>query len=270
MGFPTWTLYGMGLAALGALIAIGLALIGQTPRLLKQLRLDVYRLDLRVRSLTGYGFALLLLALGFFLAGVPIGPAPAGTPTSLAETITDPSATPTLDPTSGSITVTVEAVATTATLRPLTPVTGAFGGGASPTPAGTLPLIPSLTPSQVPAGPPPTLGTPSPTPTRTLTPTPTPSPTPTVTPTPTNTPTPTLTATPIIGQTANVSSDGSTIWVRRSPGGQQLTLVKDGDIVIILKGHANQGGLLWQEIQTVTGITGWIELQFLQFSPEEG
>lgn len=265
----------MGLAALGALIAIGLAFIGQTPRLLKQLRLDVYRLDLRVRSLTGYAFALLLLALGFFLAGVPIGPAPAGTATIVAEAITT---TPTLLPnqTTAPITATIEIVATTATIPPLTPVTGAFGGVASPTPAGTLPLIPTLTPSQGPTptagtpSPTPTRGTPSPTPTITLTPTRTPSPTPTITPTPTNTATPTLTPTPIVGQTATISSDGSTIWVRRSPGGQQLTLIKDGDLVIILKGHANQGGILWQEIQTVTGISGWIELQFLRFSAEDG
>lgn len=264
----------MGLAALGALIAIGLAFIGQTPRLLKQLRLDVYRLDLRVRSLTGYAFALLLLALGFFLAGVPIGPVPAGTPTSVAEAVTTP--TPLPNQTTAPITPTTEIVATIPTLPPLTPVTGAFGGVVSPTPAGTLPLIPTLTPSQGPtptsgtSSPTPTRGTPSPTPTVTLTPTRTPSPTPTVTPTPTNTATPTLTPTPIVGQTATVSSDGSTIWVRRSPGGQQLTLIKDGDVVIILKGHANQGGVLWQEIQTVTGITGWIELQFLSFSGEDG
>lgn len=73
MGFPTWTLWGMGLAGFGALAAIALALLAQSPRLLARLNLVNQRLDRRIKAFTGYGLALLLLAMGFFLAGVPLG-----------------------------------------------------------------------------------------------------------------------------------------------------------------------------------------------------
>lgn len=62
----------MGVAALGALVAILLAFLAQSPRLLTRFKLSGRRLDLRARSFTGYGLALLLLAVGFFLAGVPL------------------------------------------------------------------------------------------------------------------------------------------------------------------------------------------------------
>lgn len=74
MGFPIWTLWGMGLSALGALAAIALALLAQSPRMLTRLNLTGQRLDLRAKAFTGYGLALLLLAMGFFAAGVPLGP----------------------------------------------------------------------------------------------------------------------------------------------------------------------------------------------------
>ena len=63
----------MGLSSLGALLAVGLAFAAQSPKFLARTPLAGYRLDLRARAFTGYGFALMLLALGFFLAGVPIG-----------------------------------------------------------------------------------------------------------------------------------------------------------------------------------------------------
>ena len=53
----------MGAAASGALIAIALALLAQSPRLLNRLNLTGQRFDLRAKSFTGYGFALLLLAM---------------------------------------------------------------------------------------------------------------------------------------------------------------------------------------------------------------
>ena len=84
-------------------------------------------------------------------------------------------------------------------------------------------------------------------------------------PTPTQTPSPTITPTPITGETAVVSSGGSTVWITRSPGGQNLTLVRDGDIVLILSGHANQAGLLWREVTTVNGILGWIQEAYLDY-----
>ncbi|KAA3655882.1 MAG: hypothetical protein DWQ04_32675, partial [Chloroflexi bacterium] len=73
MGFPTWTLIGMGVTGFGALIAITLAYVAQLPRFLTRIGLAGARLDLRIRELTGLALAMVLLAFGFFLAGVPLG-----------------------------------------------------------------------------------------------------------------------------------------------------------------------------------------------------
>jgi hypothetical protein len=73
MGFPEWTLWGMGLAIAGALLALILSLLGQSPGILRRVGLGGSRLELRVRAFTGYALALLLLAIGFFIAGVPLG-----------------------------------------------------------------------------------------------------------------------------------------------------------------------------------------------------
>ncbi len=266
----------MGLAAAGALVAIGLAYIGQSPRFMRRVGLDIYRLDLRIRTFTGYAFALLLLALGFFLAGVPLGEMPAGNE-NVAEITPEATATPTLsslpeeglaEVTPGSLPSATPTIGATSS----TPATGAFGGrppgsdDATPAvdaPEGAPTAEAATTEAEAtdPAPPPPTpTSEPEITPTATETPTATPSPT------PTDTPTPTVTPTPITGATAQVDASGSNVWVYRSPGGQQLLLVADGDIVILLAGHANQGGVLWQEIQTVNGQVGWIEEIYLAFN----
>jgi len=301
MGFPTWTLYGMGIGAFAALVMIALAYIGQSPRFMRKLGLDIYRLDLRVRAFTGYAFAFLLIAFGFFLAGVPldgavgVGAALVGetaTPTGPASDVAGDS----IDGENGEadaqeddldeLTSALPSATFTRPAQNSTPVTGAFGGpppgastatatesttetedaepeataendAVSPTPRLTNTVGASTgTPTSLPAG------------TTTSTPSSTPSPTPTETPSPTVTPTPTFTPTPIVGETAVVDSNGSNVWVYRSPGGQQLTLVGDGDVVILLPGHANQGGVLWQEIMTVEGFSGWIEASFLEFNSE--
>ena len=72
MGFPLWTLFGMGMTAFGALVMLIIAYIAQSPKLLRRLGLSGSRLDLRARTFTGYALALLLLAFGFFVAGVPL------------------------------------------------------------------------------------------------------------------------------------------------------------------------------------------------------
>lgn len=259
MGFPEWTLWGMSVSALGALLALALALIGQSPGFIKRVGLSGSRLDLRVRAFTGYAFALLLLAIGFFVAGVPLSPT-AELPAAQAPTA---ESTPNSEPTSvGEV---VEEAPTGATSTPSTPVTGAFGGpprttltpptgepGSAATTSADTPAAPSRTPTQPPAG-------------DTRTPSPAPSATPTNTPTPTVTPTPTLTPTPIRGETAVVNTGGGSIWMRRSPGGQNLVLVNHGDTVILLSGHANQGGILWREVSTVSGVAGWLQEEFLDF-----
>ena len=254
----------MALSAIGALLILGLALFIQTPALARRAGLPV-----SVRSLTGYAFALILLLIGFFVAGVPLGnSAEPGTTANVPSTPTSqfdnvvilPS--PTLEATGAE-----EAV----TPAPLTPVTGAFGG--PPPLQATLTLTntgetgnaaatsaPDDTSSSTPRP------TNAPTTTPTQTPTPTPSNTPTPTPSPTQTPTPTRTPTPISGPTALVNTDGSTLFIRRYPGGSQtIGLLNQGDTVLLLPGRANQGGILWQEISTVDGLEGWVQYEFLAF-----
>jgi hypothetical protein len=67
----------------------------------------------------------------------------------------------------------------------------------------------------------------------------------------------------VVGETATVNTNGSTLWVRRAPGGAELVIVRDGDLVLLLPGRANQGGILWQEVQTLAGFSGWVQLEFL-------
>ncbi|MFQ5436132.1 MAG: hypothetical protein ACE5FD_14765, partial [Anaerolineae bacterium] len=77
-----------------------------------------------------------------------------------------------------------------------------------------------------------------------------------------------VTPTPIEGETAVISTQGSTLWVRRSPGGQELALVHDGDIVLLRSSYANRGGILWREISTVNGDIGWVQEQYLDLGTE--
>ncbi|MCA9937283.1 MAG: hypothetical protein KC418_01465 [Anaerolineales bacterium] len=278
MSFPNWTLWGMGLSAVGALIAITLSLVAQSPRLARRFNLYDARLGERVRALTGYALALLLLTFGFFLAGVPLdsrNAGNAGTPIVIVVT-----ATPAQSVANATFTLTVPLPTNT----PGTPVSGAFDAPL-PRPATVTPTFdatqsasatnrpPSVTPTPLPSATANALGTPAPsatstpTPTATHTATATASPTPTTSPTPTITPTPSLTPTPISGQTATVETRGSTLWLRRTPGGTPLVILQDQDTVLVLPGHANQAGALWQEISTLDGTTGWVRLAYLVITP---
>ncbi|MFQ5400843.1 MAG: hypothetical protein ACE5E7_14755 [Anaerolineae bacterium] len=248
----------MGLSVGGALIMIALAYAAQSPRFLARLGLTAARLDLRVRLFTGYALALLLLAVGFFLAGVPLGPQPqpiAGTAVpGVAEAAGEIAVTGTTDLSDQASAE--EATATLTATRRLslassTPQTGAFAGPPGETPPAPAPEADTTT--AVATGAAPTAAPPTVTATPTPTETPTPSPSPTVTPT------------PIEADTALISTQGSTLWVRRSPGGQTLALVHDGDTVILLPGHANRAGLLWREVSTVDGVVGWVQEQYLDY-----
>jgi hypothetical protein len=254
----------MGLSALAALLFVGLAFMAQSPRFLARTPLAGYRLDLRARTFTGYGFALLLLTFGFFLAGVPLGEEAGLRPTAVAETNPTP-AEGTLEVIGGAI-ITPETGTST---RPtsLTPASGAFGGP----PPGLATEEPDDTVAETTSdATPPTsdpASSPAPLPTATAVPnTPTRTPTPTSTPTatPTITPTPTLTPTPIEGETAVITLGGGTVWLRRSPDGQNLLILNDGDTVILRGGHANRTGILWREVSTVQGDVGWIQANFLR------
>jgi hypothetical protein len=272
MGFPEWTLLGMGLSLLGALVALSLALLGQAPSLLKRTGLVGARLDQNVRAFTGYAFALLLLAIGFFIAGVPIG---SQTEISAVSNNADISNQPTETSSPNEASPNQPTLGSTPIVTPTaaTPITGAFGGppsdeiettldGTDLATAGTLSgtetvtnttrsseLIPTNTqlPSSTPIPEPPTT-------------------TPTSSPSPTRTPRPTLTPTPIISQTAKIDTAGSTIWLVRSPGGRNLVIVTDSEVVILLPRHANQGGILWREVSTGNGTVGWVQEGFLNYT----
>ena len=251
----------MGLAAVGALVAILLAFLAQSPRLLSRLKLTGQRLDLRARALTGYGLALLLLAMGFFLAGVPLdanreqiaaettelpglGSAVA---TELAENedatgnggngsqsgamIGLPSATP-----GGASGAMGDLITPQATLEPGDIITGTIETTAEAVaPPAATDAPPAATATRAP------------------------------TVTPTSSPTPTPTATPILVPTARINDETSTLPVRRLPNGPVLVVLTRGDTVIPRTGNAFHGGEVWKEIQTVDGVIGWVPERFLDY-----
>ncbi|MCP4419714.1 MAG: hypothetical protein GY805_24140 [Chloroflexi bacterium] len=274
-----WTLAGMGITAVIAMLMTIIAYMAQSPRALMRLGLSGSRLDLRVKLFTGYALASLILMLGFFLAGVPLGN---GTGTTAVSTPSNE--TTNSEPTQVQTEGLVEpetAVASTnnsgnasnlADNTSQTPSSGAFGGPPTNNDEEIIPETPLFTATPEQAGPSPTPGSDD---LETAVPitnavndnsgtaTATSPPTATATPLPTDTPTPTITPTPIEGETAIIDTAGSTLWVRRSPGGQQLVLVNDNDTVLLENGRANQGGILWQKIRTVKGIVGWVQEDFL-------
>lgn len=263
MGFPTWTLWGMALSALGALLFTGLALAGQSPKFLTRMGLIGARLDLRVRMFTGYGFACILLGFGFFLAGVPLD----GTQMAARETAVT-QVTPTPDETEiavvgGAITTSTPTVVNSQVGQDTdgTPNSGAFV---------RLPAEEETPDGESAAGEEVDDGTAAATPTPiTETPTQTSTPTQTPTSTPTVTPTPTLTPTPIEGETAVVDLGGGTIWLRSTPDGQNMLIINSGDVVILRDSYANRAGRMWREVSTVTGDVGWIQAEFLDLGEEE-
>ncbi len=50
-----------------------------------------------------------------------------------------------------------------------------------------------------------------------------------------------------------INTGSSTVWIKRTPGGQDHVLVRGGDTVILFPGHANIGGSMWREVSTVEG-----------------
>ena len=90
MGFPNWTLWGMGMSGFAALLFMTLAYIAQSPALAARFRYLGPRLVKRSRALTGYGLAGLLMMLGFFLAGAPLEPVEPVTEVLVVTAIPDP------------------------------------------------------------------------------------------------------------------------------------------------------------------------------------
>ncbi len=261
MAFPAWTLWGMGMSLAAALLVTGLSLYWQSSRYKRRSYIEPYRLEARLRAFTTYTLATLLLFVGFFLAGVPLNnPVGEGAVAELSQT--EPVVTSEGDSAEFS------------SPPPNTPVTGAFSGPPptrTPMPISVATTAPetsgSVTEISAETVTPPAPVTPSPLPIPSSTPTATPQPTATITPTPTATPspTPTFTPTPIVEPTAKVNTGGGTLRVRRTPGGDNITLINHNDIIILAPGHANQAGVQWQEIMTVDGIIGWVQRDFLDF-----
>lgn len=255
-GFPMWTLWGMGLSALGVLLATILAYIAQSPQFYARPLFKRLRLGARARSFSGYALASMLLAAGFFLAGVPIG----------SPTISDATAVAVMTPFSDLSTPVVVEEGTAVSTTITSTRTGQSGAFAGPPPTvegdeGVTAVSP--TGNAEPDIPSPTATTAAPAAGATVTATPRIMPTGTPTPLPTDTPTPTVTPTPIEGETATLNIGTSTLWMRRTPGGQTLVLVRGDETIILLPGHANQAGILWQQIMTVDGTVGWVQEEFV-------
>lgn len=268
----------MGVTAVLALLMTIFAYLAQSPRALMRLGLAGYRLDLRVKLFTGYALASLILMLGFFLAGVPISSeasTAATTPTAeiaALPTSANTGAMGTVPETAVPATQPQTEASNTDDRTTETPSSGAFGGPPAsgsdevPTEAATQTATPEQAgPSPTPGGATTIVASPAAAVTTEAgTATAAPTATATATPLPTATPTPTITPTPITGITGTIQTSGSTLWLRRSPGGQQLVLVQDDEVVILENGRANQGGILWREVRTVTGIVGWVQAGFLE------
>ena len=77
---------------------------------------------------------------------------------------------------------------------------------------------------------------------------------------PTNTPQPTA-------NTAVVSS-GVGVWLRSTPSttGEQLEWLLDGTLLTLLEGQQTADELLWQQVQTQAGVTGWVAADFIVVS----
>ena len=80
------------------------------------------------------------------------------------------------------------------------------------------------------------------------------------TPAPTNTPEP-------VANTAIVSS-GVGVWLRATPSttGEQLEWLLDGTLLTLLDGQETVDDLLWREVQTETGLIGWVAADFILIS----
>jgi hypothetical protein len=46
-----------------------------------------------------------------------------------------------------------------------------------------------------------------------------------------------------------------------------MLLLADGTTVILLGGHASQGGELWLEVETLQGVSGWLQSRYLAIEP---
>jgi hypothetical protein len=103
-------------------------------------------------------------------------------------------------------------------------------------------------------------GVPTPTPTLSTLP---PTPTPTTTPDP-DLPTPTVT--PVVCRAIVQGTGGSGLNLRSEPGGAEVELLQEQDILNLVAGSApvQSGGTTWVHVRTaITRTEGWVSLEFL-------
>lgn len=270
MGFPNWTLIGMGVMGVGALITTLLTYLALSPKMMSRLGLGGSQLSLRVREFVGYTLACLLLMVGFFFAGVPLDEPETETAATLIVTATlapSPAASATSD--SDSLLLPTD---TTPTIPLDLEDSGSFGQiteqseTSEPTAPTEATSAATIDESGEESSPDAQAATATPTIPVTASPTSTSTSTPTVTPTATPSPIPTATIVPPLGETAVIETGGNTLWVRRTPGGQTLTLLSNGEEVVLEKGYANWQGGVWREIRTFEGILGWVQIEFLNLN----
>ncbi len=137
-------------------------------------------------------------------------------------------------------------------LDPKIPPTATPTRTPTPTPPPTATASPTARPATA---------TPSPTPTRTPSPTPSITPTPTPSPTPSATPTPTAVPTP---WSAVVTTNGRGLFLRASPGGTILGVLKEGDRVYVLAGPVRAYGREWLLVMDEEGRRGWVAAQYVR------
>ena len=287
-GFPAWTLIGMGISALGAVIFTALAFFAQSPNLLARFRLLGTEFASNTRRLTGLGLASTLLVWGFFMAGVPLG----NQLTDVVQPVDAPATTSADGDSNTNSIAQIEDSADGATgevdaIESESAETGGFGSAAATQPANEdeAESEPNGTSVSGSFGRPAegnddsaeeaaesASSTPTPTPVSqaaTVAPTNTPTPTATPSPIPTATPTPTITPTAIKADTISVSFDGSVRWVYRVPGdNSRLQLINNGDQLFLESGRAMVKGVTWQEVRLLDGRLGWIQLRFLDLGEE--
>ncbi len=75
---------------------------------------------------------------------------------------------------------------------------------------------------------------------------------------------PTPTSTPVLRRGVVEGTGGSGAYLRETPGGVELEILPDGDIVTLLDEPPQQAnGFTWLKVRTVIGTEGWVAEDFL-------
>lgn len=89
----------------------------------------------------------------------------------------------------------------------------------------------------------------------------------TVTPTPTLDPlVPTATPTPIVIRGFVTGTGGNGLYMRTTPGGEQITILQEDEFVTLLEseGRIEQDGITWVKVRSFLGDEGWVAIDFLE------